>query len=178
MAPNRDNRKKSPFGAHCHLAGGDSLHSTAPAHGCASRTAFNRGTKPGASELGFPACRPSIDSVTRTINDCENRTDDFRKSLRKALRNSPLDNSSREGQLNRQADQLEKSMDRVGDSWNRDKDISKTKRYVQEALNSARDINTSMRNWRFYNEVEREWGIVKVELNHLAEAFRLQKLRW
>ncbi len=120
----------------------------------------------------------SIESITRTINDCENRTDDFRKTLKRALRNSPLDGSSREGRLNRQADRLENAMDRTGDSWNRDKDISKTKRQVQDALSAARDINSTMRNWPSYSEVEREWGIVKIQLNHLARAFRLSEIRW
>lgn len=135
----------------------------------------------GQSNRYRPGGRPasaSIESITRTINDCENRTDDFRKTLKRALRNSPLDGSSREAQLNRQADRLERALDRTGDSWNKDKDISKTKRQVQDALGAARDINSAMRNWQFYGEVDREWGIVKLQLNHLAGAFGLNQIRW
>lgn len=120
----------------------------------------------------------SYSSITRTINDCENRTDDFRRSLRRALNASPLDHTGREHQLLRQADRLENALDRTGDSWNRDRDPRRARRYVAEALDAARDIDTTMRRWRLHPEADRDWSIVRAQLAHLARALDLSGGRW
>lgn len=119
----------------------------------------------------------SVGAITDIINRCEDRTDDFRKSLRRALNDSALDNSSREATLRRRADQLERALDRTGDSWNKDRDLDKTRRYVREALDAGRDINHTMRNWRLNYDVERDWQAIRSQLNALARAFRLSELR-
>jgi hypothetical protein len=134
---------------------------------------------PAAAQYSRPAAPPgmSVRAITEIINNCENRTDDFRKSLRRAINDSALNNSSREATLRRRADQLERALDRTGDSWNRDKDLEKTKRYVREALEAGRDINVTIRNWRLDSGTEREWSILRVQLNALARAFRLTGIR-
>lgn len=119
----------------------------------------------------------SYRDVTRIINDCEDRTDDFRKSLRRALNHSPLDNTRREQVLRARADQLERALDRTGDSWNRDRDPERTRYYVREALDAGREINAAMRYWRLHPEVERDWAAIRAQLNALGRAFRVGELR-
>lgn len=122
--------------------------------------------------------QPDYAAVTRTINDCEDRTDDFRKTLRRALKDSRLDDTHREDELNRQADRLENALDRTGDAWNRDRNPSKARGHVQEALGAARDINATMRKWRLHPDTERDWSVVRSQLNLLARAFNLNDVRW
>ncbi len=124
-----------------------------------------------------PSSSGDIQLITRTINDCENRTDAFRKTLRRALNNSALDGSSREGQLNRSADRLERALDRVGDSWNRDKSISGTKQAVSEALSAGRDIHFTLRRSSYNSDVKRDWDVVRLQLNILASKFGLSQIR-
>jgi hypothetical protein len=119
-----------------------------------------------------------FDETTRIINDCEKRTDAFKVILRQALNESPLDHSGREKQLNRDADRLENAMDHVGDSWNRDHNPGKTRRYAAEAIAVSRDINKTMIKWHLNPEAEKEWDAVRSELNRLAETFGLQQIRW
>jgi hypothetical protein len=119
-----------------------------------------------------------IEETTRTINDCEKRTNAFKGTLRHAINESRLDHSHREEQLNRDADRLEDAIDHVGDSWNRDHDPGKTRRFVAEAIRVSRDINNTMIKWHLNPEAEREWDAVRAELNRLAAAFGLRPIRW
>ena len=47
------------------------------------------------------------DQIRKAVREIEDRSDDFKKSLRRALNNSVLDGSNREVELNRQAKRLE-----------------------------------------------------------------------
>jgi hypothetical protein len=85
-----------------------------------------------------------IEETTRIMNDCEKRTNAFKGILRHAINESRLDHSGREKQLNRDADRLEDAMDHVGDSWNRDHNPGKTRRFVAEAIAVSKDINKTM----------------------------------
>ena len=130
------------------------------------------GSRPGS---GSAASRVQL--ITRVINDCEDRTDDFRKSLRRALNDSRLDRTQGERELNRKADQLERALDRVGKSWNKDRDISKTRRYTREAIDAGRDIDKAVRVFRLNRDTERDWSVVRTQLNILARSFDLAELR-
>jgi hypothetical protein len=119
-----------------------------------------------------------IEETTRIINDCERRTNAFKGTLRHAINESRLDHSHREDQLNRDADRLENAMDHVGDSWNRDHNPGKTRRFVAEAIAVSKDINKTMIKWHLNPEAEREWDLVRAELNQMAETFGLRKIGW
>jgi hypothetical protein len=119
-----------------------------------------------------------IEETTQIINDCERRTNAFPGMLRHAINESRLDHSGREMQLNRDADRLEEVMDHVGDSWNRDHNPGKTRRFVAEAIAVSRDINNTMIKWHLHPEAEREWDAIRAELNQLAATFSLRPIRW
>jgi hypothetical protein len=80
--------------------------------------------------------------------------------------------------LNRDADRLEEAMNRVGDSWNRDHNVQKTRQFVSAAIAVARDINKTMINWHLDSNAEQEWAAVRAELNRLAQTFGLPKVIW
>jgi hypothetical protein len=119
-----------------------------------------------------------LEETTHIINDCERRTNAFKGTLRHAINESRLDHSRREQQLNRDADRLENALDHVGDSWNRDHDPGKTRRFVAEAIAVSRDINNTMIKWHLHPEAEREWDAVRAELNQLAATFGLRPIGW
>ena len=80
--------------------------------------------------------------------------------------------------MNRDTDRLENAMDRVGDSWNRDHNIQKTRQFVSAAIAVARDIDKTMVNWHLDAEAEREWAAVRGELNRLSQTFGLPRVGW
>ncbi len=125
-----------------------------------------------------PGGAASIEIITRTINDCEDRTDRFVKALRRALNSSGLDGSNREDDLNRSAKNLERSMDRVGKSWNKEKDVAKTRRHVRDAIGDAKNIDVTMRKRRLNPDAEEQWRAVRIQINLLARAFQLPTVSW
>lgn len=130
----------------------------------------NRPDRPGSSA--------SIEIITRTINDCEENTDKFVRTLRRALNRSSLDGTSREDDLNQATRDLERTMDRMGRAWNRDKDVSRTRSLVRDAISSARNVNFTMRTRRLDRDVERDWAEVRAQVNLLARAFKLPTVSW
>ena len=120
----------------------------------------------------------SVDETTRIINDCERRTNDFKKTLDRALgRENVRAGQAREDQLNRNAERLENQLDRVGDSWNKDHSLDKTREHVRAAIALANDINVSMRSWNMGGDAENQWAAVRGELNRLAQKFNLPRVR-
>jgi len=119
-----------------------------------------------------------VQVITKTINDCENNTDKFVRSLRRAMSRSSLNGTAREDELSRLTKDLEKSMDRVGRSWNRDKDLSKTRNHVRDAISAARNIDVTMKARRFDSGVENDWREVRAQLNLLARAFKMSSIPW
>jgi len=125
------------------------------------------------------AAGPKVEETTRIINDCERRTNTFKKTLDRALaRNAVRLGEGREQQLNRDASNLENQLDKVGDSWNRDHNMNGTREHVRAAIAVSQDINRTMRSWPPGDEVAREWGAVRAELNRLAEGFGLPRIAW
>lgn len=119
-----------------------------------------------------------IDETTRIINDCERRTNDFKKTLDRALAHGNVRaGQGREDQLNREASQLENAMDKVGDSWNKDHNMNKTRNYVTAAIAVANDINVSMRTWNMGGDAEQQWAAVRGELNQLARNFGVREVK-
>jgi len=135
----------------------------------------------GYRDHGRPADRDFEDRrgrVTGIIADCERRTDEFKVALRRALDHSRLDGTRKEDELNRAASVLEKAMNRLRESWNADRDFERSRRHLSVALNAGRDLNRTLSRHRLRGDIQREWDIVKDELNRLAEVFREPKIRW
>lgn len=133
---------------------------------------------PTSAQLRRPAGGGArANQTTQIINDCERRTNDFKKTLDRALGKPGVRLGERENQLNRSASQLEDAMDRVGDSWNRDHDMDKTRGNVRVAVGFASDINRTIRAASFYGEVGNQWAAVLAEVNRLASTFGLPRVR-
>lgn len=119
-----------------------------------------------------------INETTQIINDCVRRTNSFKRTLDRALaRDNVRAGQGRENQLNQDASRLANAMDKVGDSWNRDHSLDRTREYVRAAIALASDINVSMRNWNMGGDAESQWAAVRAELDRLAQKFGLPRIR-
>jgi hypothetical protein len=95
-----------------------------------------------------------------------------------ALDRSSLNNTRREDELNRDASRLEQAMNRVRESWNLEHNPPRTRRSVGDAIAVSQGINRVMLRRRLDPEVQRQWDIVRGELNRLADVFELPSIRW
>ena len=132
----------------------------------------------GAQLRRGTAAAGRADETTRIINDCERRTNSFKKTLDRALaRDNVRAGQGREDQLNRNASNLENALDKVGDSWNRDHSLDKTRASVRTAIAFGNEINQAMRTWNMGGDAESEWSTLRAELNRLAQTFNLPRIR-
>jgi hypothetical protein len=120
----------------------------------------------------------NVQQTTNIINDCERRTNQFKKTLDRALaRDNVRAGQGREAQLNNNASRLENQLDRVGDSWNKDHSLDKTREHVRAAIALGNDINMAMSSWNMGGDAESEWSAVRGELNRLANTFNVPRIR-
>jgi hypothetical protein len=122
--------------------------------------------------------RARAERIARVVADCDARTDEFQRMFRRALQHSGYRGTLKQEDLDRHAEALSRSMARVREAWNRERDVGRTRRFVEDAINVSREINRVMNQNRFYPELHRQWSGVRDELNQLAEAFEMPRLRW
>jgi hypothetical protein len=115
--------------------------------------------------------------VDAVIHRVENRSDEFVQLFDKSLDRSRLDGTKREDELNKQAKRLENSLDDLRREFDRKESYVETRPEVRRTLDIAADINKTMRRRRMGGETERQWALLRAELNTLADVYELPKLR-
>lgn len=115
--------------------------------------------------------------VERIIKRVEDRCDSFRKAIDRNLDRSRLDGTRREDNINDQVSDLEKATDELRREFDRHDNWRETRREVERVMREADEINALMKRARFNDNVEREWQLVKADLNKLAGIYELRLLR-
>lgn len=116
-------------------------------------------------------------SVERLIRQVETRSDAFRRSVDRALDRSRLDGSRREDRINEEVKQFERAVDRLRDEFNRRDSRDETRRNVERVLREADEIGRAIRTSNLARTVDREWAVLRAELNTLADVYNLKPLR-
>lgn len=116
-------------------------------------------------------------NVDRLIRQAENRSDQFVAIFDRALDRSRLEGSIREDRLNERALELERTLNVVRQEFNRTGNHYNVRSHIANALNVAQGINTVMRNRRLLPVAERQWMLLRTELNRLAAVYNLRQLR-
>ncbi|MCI0490874.1 MAG: hypothetical protein L0229_30140 [Blastocatellia bacterium] len=114
--------------------------------------------------------------VDRLIRQAENRSDQFVAIFDRALDRSRLEGTIREDRLNERAFQLERELNVVRREFNRTGNYYSVRSHVAIALNSAQAINRVMHNRRLIPVAERQWALLRSELNRLAAVYNLRRL--
>lgn len=115
--------------------------------------------------------------VDRIINRVEDRCDVFRKMVDRNLDRSRLDGTRREDNINDQVEDLEKATDDLRRDFDRRDNWRESRHEVERVMREADEINALMKRARFNSNVEREWQLVKSDLNKLAGVYDLRLLR-
>jgi len=146
-----------------------------------SRFALRAGIVVAVLVMAAPAPVRAIsrdEHIARIVSDCDARADEFQRMFRHALDHSGYRGSIRQSELDRHAEALSHSMQRVRESWNRERDPRRTRRHVEDAIRASRDINHVMNTNRFYPELHHMWSGLRGDLNRLADAFDLPRIQW
>ena len=115
-------------------------------------------------------------SVGALIRRAENDSDRFVAVFDRALDDSRLDQTFREERLNQRARDLEQQLNIVRQEFDRGGDFNSIRSEVSTAIDRSQRINTVMRNRRFDYAAERQWWMLRNDLNRLARVFRLPQM--
>ncbi|HYJ47277.1 MAG TPA: hypothetical protein VEV81_11760 [Pyrinomonadaceae bacterium] len=111
--------------------------------------------------------------VNEVIKRVENRSDSFVHLFDKSLDRSVLNGTNREDRLNQYARDLEKALDDLRHEFDRKESYIETRPEARRSLDIASDINVALRNRRLGAETERQWALLRAELNTLADVYNL-----
>lgn len=118
--------------------------------------------------------RAQVDHLIRQV---ENRSDQFVAIFDRALDRSRLEGTRREDRLNERAINLERELNMVRREFNRTGNYYDVRPHVARTLNLAQQINNVMHNRRLAPIAERQWALLRSDLNRLAVAYNLRQLR-
>lgn len=115
-------------------------------------------------------------SIGRLIRQAENDSNRFVAVFGRALDRSRFDDTFREERLNDRASELEQQLNVVRQQFESGGTNSSTRSEVATALNMSRRINQVMHNRQFDYAAERQWSMLRADLNRLARVFNLPQL--
>jgi|SRR5215213_4696029 len=114
--------------------------------------------------------KPQVNEIIKRV---EERSDRFVKLFDKSLDRSRLDGSNREDRLNEYARNLETALDDLRREFDRKESYVETRPEVRRCLDIATNINVAVRSRRLGGETERQWALLRAELNTLADVYGL-----
>ncbi len=106
------------------------------------------------------------------------RSATFREEFNKAVEHSLIDGSKLEDRAKHRADDLHDSANKLKDVYGdkRDKNNPAVRDQVDKTLAAASDLNRIVAEHRFTDRVQREWDLLKGDLNSLAGVYDLPPL--
>lgn len=116
-------------------------------------------------------------SIDRLIRQAENRSNQFVGVFDRALDRSRLDATIREDRLNEKAAELERSLNAARNALNGATNHWAIRSAISNAIDVGQSINTVMRRRNLTPNAERQWTMLRSDLNRLATAYGLRQLR-
>lgn len=114
--------------------------------------------------------------VRDLVQRMERHSDDFRKHFEKALDHSSLDGTDREDRLRRWTQDLEQMLDRLKDDDSH-RQVRNMEQRVNTVLAIAAGINRVLLYRPFDAETDRDWNLLRSDLNALAITYDLPALQ-
>ena len=119
-------------------------------------------------------------NIDRMIRQAENRSDQFIMALESRRNRGILQQifgeNERLDRLSNRAHYLETQLNALRQDANRGADFRELRPGVINVLSLAEDINTTMHNRRLDPVVERQWAMLRQNLNQLARVYNLRQL--
>ena len=129
-----------------------------------------------AQERSYGRSYTRVD-VDRVIRRAEDRSDVFRKTVDRQLDHSRLNGSRTEDRINAEVKQLANALDDLRSEFNRRNRWADTRVNVERVMRQSDEVNSIMRKNRFTPQVEREWDLLRSDLNTLANVYNVRSLR-
>ena len=128
------------------------------------------------------ANRDAIATVTDAhtiVRKLAARTEEFKKDFDYAIEHSLADGSKLEARSKKRADDLHDYSKKLQDVFDdkKDKNDPKVRDQVDKVLAAAADVNHVMSEMRFTEKLQREWELLRADLNGLAAVYSLTPIQ-
>lgn len=116
--------------------------------------------------------------VGSVVDHVQRLSGDFKNSFDKAVSHSMIDGTRLEANAKHRADDLHDAANRLGDVFHdkRDKNNPAVRDQADKTLAAASELNRVMLDHRFTDKVQREWDMLRSDLNALAQVYGLSPL--
>ena len=122
--------------------------------------------------LAFPVqTARAQEDVGRLVEQLEEHSDKFVKSLDTALDGSQYNATSSEDEIHGYVKRFEDATDKLKDNWG---DNKNNKVAATEVLERARTIDTFLKNHALGDVVTTDWNTIKSDLERIAKAYKLK----
>src|SRR5688500_146569 len=103
--------------------------------------------------------------IDRLIRQAESRSNQFVIMFDRSLDNSRLEGTFREDRLNQQAAQLEQHLNVMRQHLNQTGNYNAMRAHLARTMTLGQSINTVVRNRRLNPAMERQWSLLRYDLN-------------
>ncbi len=112
------------------------------------------------------------------VRSLAKRTGEFKEDFDKAVEHSMIDGTRLEDRAKHRADDLHDAAKKLQDVYGdkRDKNDPKVRDQVDKTLAAAADVNRVMQSHRFTDRLQRDWDLLRSDLNALAAVYELSPL--
>jgi hypothetical protein len=116
--------------------------------------------------------------VSDIVQRLAKRTGEFKEEFDKAVEHSMMDGTKLEERAKHRADDLHNSARRLRDVFGdkRDKNNPAVRDQVDKTLAASADVNRIMQDHRFTDKLQRNWELLRSDLNGLAAVYDLSPL--
>lgn len=116
--------------------------------------------------------------VGSVVDRVQRLSGEFKNSFDKAVSHSMIDGTRMEANAKHRADDLHDATSRLGDVFHdkRDKNNPAVRDQADKTIAMASELNRVMLNHRFTDKLQREWDLLRSDLNALAQVYGLSPL--
>jgi spermidine/putrescine-binding protein len=116
--------------------------------------------------------------IGTVVDRIERSSGQFKEEFDNAVNHSTMDDSHMEAAAKRRADELHDASKKLGDVFHdkKDKNNPAVRDQADKTLASASELNRVMLSHRFTDKVQRDWFLLRSDLNALAKMYDLRPL--
>jgi len=120
----------------------------------------------------------TISEARDIVDRLAKRTGEFREQFEKAVQHSMMNGTKIEDNAKKRSADLNESAKKLKDVFNdkKDKNNPAVREQVDKTLAAGADVNRVMTSMRFTETLQRDWEILRGDLNALAQIYNLPPL--
>jgi hypothetical protein len=120
----------------------------------------------------------TISEARDIVDRLAKRTGEFREGFEKAVQHSMVNGTKIEDNAKKRSADLNDSAKKLKDVFNdkKDKNHPAVREQADKTLAAGADVNRVMASMRFTEKLQRDWEILRADLNGLAQIYNLPPL--